>query len=323
MAKIGGLRGLAIAVIAVFGGIAMPASSFDFPLPKAPQAELTSATSSQEVMFCVDWETKEVKYSKYWRFCPNKHADIMLGLQGPQGETGLTGPWGPSGSTGATGARGPAGATTSLWDSLSNCYQKVQAAIEVGFVMPLKTDREYFENASGCIVEQAKDTSRIELYRNMGLPVVTDWEILEIYAVSEGDGFAGLSTYAGSRVRLRLTIENGDTISALNEDFRLCLVTSLNQVVGSVLIGHEGEGKYVTEHIGLKATPYELTMKFSLGYTENEHTWGSCTRFNYFEEIHVDALTSNPSVILENVIHVDPAQELPSDFDEFKSYWGW
>ena len=322
MGKLGGFRGLAIAVIAVIGGIALPASSFDFPLPQAPQAELTSDTSSQQIMVCVDWETKEVKYSKYWRFCPNKHKDILLGVQGPQGETGLTGPRGPSGGTGATGARGPAGATTSLWDSLSNCYQKVQAAIEVGFIMPLKTDRDYFENASGCIVEEAKDTSRVELYRNMGLPVVTDWEVLEIDEVREGSGFAGISEYAGAKVRLRLTIENGDALSALDEDYRFCLVKSQTQSVGSVLVGHEGGGKYVTEYIYLTATPYTLTMKFTLGYTSDEWTWGSCTRFNSPEQIHVDAV-SNPDIIMENVIHVDPNQALPSGFDVFKTYWGW
>lgn len=71
---------------------------------------LAASTQSGEVVtVCVDWSTKEIKYSKYWDRCPTKSTPLDLGLVGPQGEIGTAGPVGPAGPSGSDGGTGPTG----------------------------------------------------------------------------------------------------------------------------------------------------------------------------------------------------------------------
>ena len=66
---------------------------------------------ASEINVCVDWDTKEVKYSKYWEKCPARHTTMTLGSEGPTGPAGADGREGSTGAQGANGERGPTGAT--------------------------------------------------------------------------------------------------------------------------------------------------------------------------------------------------------------------
>jgi hypothetical protein len=215
MLKNGGFRLVVAALIVGLLGFALPASSI-FQSPAVATID-ASSTKGDQLMVCVDWTTKEIKYSKNWETCPSKHQNIMLGLEGPQGETGPQGPRGYSGS----GSAGPAGATTSLWDSLSTCYQKLQAALQAGFIMAYKVDRDDFELATGCVVEDIKDTVRTQSYVNKGLPTITDWELVSVNEPTEGEGYcvgATCISQAGGWATYKLTIANSDALSAVTDN---------------------------------------------------------------------------------------------------------
>lgn len=289
--------------------LALPAASVGNP-------QLSANTS--DVMVCVDWVTKEVKFSKYWEECPSKHAELILGTQGPQGEQGSQGERGPSGPR---GARGPSGATTSLWDSLPTCYTKLRAAIDVGLLMALKSDRDYFEGVTGCVVEKIRDESEMSLYENMGYPYISDWEYVGPAFGGDGGAFLGFDTYASQAGTFNFTIENGDALSAVNDAFRFCFRNYLGQ---PKQLRHLGGKIYTSDNVSLYATPLEFTAKITLGYQIDEWNWGECTHFNYFEEvsdIEVDNARDAHSVH-GIVIHLDPATA-PATFANFKSYWGW
>ena len=70
---------------------------------------------TSQVALCVDWATKQVRYSSSWQGkCPNRMFPLVLSEQGPAGPTGpqgATGATGPQGATGATGPRGAAGSS--------------------------------------------------------------------------------------------------------------------------------------------------------------------------------------------------------------------
>jgi hypothetical protein len=57
-------------LISIFAFIAVPVSV----------SAVTQRAS--EINVCVDWTTKEIKYSKYWEKCPAKHTSLTLGSEG-------------------------------------------------------------------------------------------------------------------------------------------------------------------------------------------------------------------------------------------------
>ena len=148
MGYFGGTRVAVLALVAFVIGLSLPATSVDSQDLKLAIAEPDSQVSSQQIMVCVSWDTKEIKYSKYWRFCPSKHASVMLGLEGPKGERGAPGPGGP---TGATGARGPSGNTTSLGihyePATRGCRQQS------------RLDTKYISRRTGTLLSQRPDVS--------------------------------------------------------------------------------------------------------------------------------------------------------------------
>jgi hypothetical protein len=102
-------------LISIFAFIAVPVSV----------SAVTQRAS--EINVCVDWTTKEIKYSKYWEKCPAKHTSLTLGSEGSSayevavanGFVGTVDEWltslegkdgrSSSGSNGATGAKGDTG----------------------------------------------------------------------------------------------------------------------------------------------------------------------------------------------------------------------
>jgi hypothetical protein len=71
----------------------------------------TSNSMAEQITVCVDWNTKQVTYSKFWERCPAKTTPVQLGTAGPAGPQGEVGPQGPAGPAGADGERGPQGAS--------------------------------------------------------------------------------------------------------------------------------------------------------------------------------------------------------------------
>lgn len=314
MGKLGGVRGLVMAMILLMAGLTLPASSAGAPNPSSANVSLSSSTESQQIMVCVDWETKEVKYSKYWRFCPNKHKDIMLGVQGPQGETGLTGPRGPSGATGATGARGPAGAdgaTTSLWDSLSTCYQKLQSALAAGYEMQLKADRDFFENASGCVVESSASTlnaSKQAIYANTGFPYISAIELVSYSDASSGEIILGIAT-EGRPATFSFTIANADALSSLGDfdnTYRHCLISGRNMTDKRTLTMGEGGNAQASLEV-LSDKLGKLIVQAKLGYQRFNFA-STCQAYPHF--------SSEPDF----TYHADP-NLWPNA--TMKAYWGW
>lgn len=74
-----------------FGGAALAPALAD------TEAEL------EQVRVCVDWETKDLMYSKYWDECPSKTATMLLGQKGERGAEILAGTEDPTQSEGLLG----------------------------------------------------------------------------------------------------------------------------------------------------------------------------------------------------------------------------
>jgi hypothetical protein len=90
-----------------------------FALIAVPVSVSAVTQKSSEINVCVDWTTKEIKYSKLWNKCPAKHTSMTLGSEGSSayeiavanGFVGTVDEWLTSleGADGADGARGRAG----------------------------------------------------------------------------------------------------------------------------------------------------------------------------------------------------------------------
>jgi hypothetical protein len=90
-----------------------------FALIAVPVSVSAVTQKSSEINLCVDWVTKEIKYSKYWEKCPARHTAMTMGSEGSSayeiavanGFVGTVDEWLTSleGADGADGARGRAG----------------------------------------------------------------------------------------------------------------------------------------------------------------------------------------------------------------------
>jgi len=98
-----------------------------FALIAVPVSVSAVTQRASEINVCVDWTTKEIKYSKFWEKCPAKHTAMSLGSEGSSayeiavanGFVGTVDEWltslegkdgrSSSGSKGATGAKGDTG----------------------------------------------------------------------------------------------------------------------------------------------------------------------------------------------------------------------
>lgn len=292
MGKLGGLRGLVIAMVLLMAGLTLPASSVGAPSPSLPNVSLSASTESQQIMVCVDWETKEVKYSKYWRFCPNKHKDIMLGVQGPQGETGLAGPRGPSGATGARGPAGADGATTSLWDSLPSCWAKLSIARNANYLFALKSERDAFEAATGCVVEETRDTRRIQTFVSAGLPVISEFEVVSASAVTEGDLISGFNAVSNGVTTIRVKIANYLWISNFGTDSYGDKAWWCS-VGGSRGFTNLGDGEFLVERT-LSGGTFSLATNVQMGYSFNR----VCRTIDYVSDDLALAIDVDPTILV-------------------------
>ena len=172
-----------------------------------------STATGDGITVCVDWTTKEVKYSKYWEKCPSKTTAIELGTVGPQGPQGEPGPQGPAGSGGSRGPQGAPGTNGNdayPWGSSGNCQQKLRSAENGGYVMALKATRDAFEADTGCAVESINNHTQdiSEIYQTLGTPYISDWEFVEF--VGSGTSFTefGVEYSAVQPATYLLTVAN-------------------------------------------------------------------------------------------------------------------
>ena len=278
-----------------------------------------------EIMVCVDWETKEMRHSKYWEECPPRHTEKTLGIQGPEGPQGPQGEQGPRGFSGS-GGRGPQGETTSLWDSLDSCHKKLDAAIAAGYQMYLKSDRNEFESSTGCTVENILNQDFIDTVRDIGLPVITSVEYVSTSG-GEGEDFTfgevTAETFRGNTVTYRVQIANYDSYSnsGSGSRYQYCLADEDTQGDGGKgyspgQLVEVGNGEFTMLRY-LRATPFEsdtFRVEFNLGYVTNS----GCQPLNFWTGYSMD-FVERPMFIYE-----DPERYLGTDkYQGALSYWGW
>lgn len=226
----------------------------------------------EQVIVCVDWSTKEVKYSKYWERCPTKTAELTLGTVGPIGPEGEAGPQGPKGDAGPPGASGPRGpqglpgasgaASSYPWDIMGNCNQKLRSAESAGHLLVLEETRNAFEADTGCTVEDLNNTTRdvSATYDELGLPFISEWEFVE---------FVGSATSA-SRFGVEFSVTQPATylltISNMPDGYEFCqpdVPYSATEYQGTTLDGR-------AEVLGvIYADPEQLLVQLEVGLTND------------------------------------------------------
>lgn len=302
MVKIGDFKLAIAAFILGLLSFALPASSV-FQAPAVATID-ASGTPGDQLMVCVDWETKEIKYSKHWETCPSKHQNILLGLQGPQGEPGSKG---ETGAQGPRGFSGSSGSSTNMWDSLPNCYSKLQTALSAGLYMAKKSDRTFFESATGCTVEEIFNRSRAEIAAAAGFPYISSFSFADWTNSSGGEGGDSWFVTAVSVVaNFNLTVENGDALSAVSPYARLC--NSVGDYGNAGDLTHLGGKNYSVPAV-VSAQNYSLKTELTLGYS----LW------NPRECIPLAVSAGSQEI----VVHFDPALATPALFDEKLAAWGW
>lgn len=278
-----------------------------------PNLASSSTNAGKQITACVDWETKEIKYSKNWAKCPPRTSPITLGAEGPAGPQGPKGEAGPAGPQGLPGPQGPGGVLgggsndgSYPWGSLSTCYQQQLSAVYSGYQLALKQDRRAFEKSTGCVVEEIKDNRFIAKMRAIGLPVLADWEFVEIQGGSySGIGLPdgeGLLYEASWDIIYRVRVDNYDSISPLIDFQGLC--TYQGGVMDDL-----GNGEFLGT-FRLFADLGGLVTDLSIG---RQTRWG-CRSLPI-------AISRGFSVI----IHEDPQfilEEIP-EIRSLAEFWGW
>jgi hypothetical protein len=212
-----------------------------------PSLASSSTNTGKQITACVDWGTKEVRYSKNWTKCPPKTSPIVLGATGPVGPQGPKGETGPAGPQGLPGPQGPGGVLgggsrdgSYPWGSLSSCYQQLRAAESAGYRMAFKQDRQTFERSTGCTVEEIRDSRLISNFREAGVPVLVDWEFVSTGGGEGGDVLLPDGRYllqlANLEIFYKVTIDNYDALSAFGGQV-LCS--------NSGVLQHLGNGEYL------------------------------------------------------------------------------
>ena len=198
-----------------------------------PSLASSSTNTGRQITACVDWDTKEVRYSKNWTKCPPRTTPISLGAEGPAGPQGPKGETGPAGPQGLPGPQGPGdvlvGETRENsypWGSLSSCSQQLLSALNSGYRISFKQDRQAFERSTGCTVEEIRDSALISKLSQTGLPVIVDWEFVGIEGGEGGDVLLPngdtLMYAANWDIKYKVKIENYDAISPLGAVNGLC-----------------------------------------------------------------------------------------------------
>lgn len=254
---------------------------------------------------CVDTATKELKLRKNCRAAETFFSSASVLKQGGKsaydtwlelGNKGtkqdfinsLVGPRGASGSSGSSGR-----------DFLSNCFQKREAAISAGARLAARKDREAFERATGCIVEDIKNERFIEIQSAIGYPVITDWTFIASTGIN-----AGVNLTGWGNATYEIEIANYDAVSIIDGNYNMCIGD-----IGRVPI-QISSGTFLVE-TDLYRSSFELTAGMELGTPVGQ----DCVSFDGFQD---------PASNLPFRIHVDP-EGFPQIGREPVVYghWGW
>ena len=165
---------------------------------------------------------------------------------------------------GDRGPRGYGGSSTSMWDSLSSCNQKLEAALNSGLVVASRSDREFFERASGCLVEESALGEENRIFERAGVAYIKSYELVDM-AISEGDGFTDWSYYNGGLATYDIEIGNHLAISIFGSSYSYCVVNS------SGSIENLGQGKYRAK-VRFAANPVSLKSDLIIGYRQNNYS---------------------------------------------------
>lgn len=270
-----------------------------------PSLASSTTDAGQQITACVDWQTKEIKYSKNWTKCPAKTSPLTLGAIGPAGPKGEAGPAGPQGLMGPAGPSGNAGSGVSAkdaWDSMEDCNQKLNLALAAGYLMATKRDRSNFEKDTGCLVERVFPTFRNSVYQNMNLPYIARWEFVSFNGVTEGEGAFGVYYYGAGLARYEVTV------TGLPEGYVFCEIAPEDKNVSSFFVETTPDGKAVIDTY-LRASHSRFYAQIEIGITSDPDL--GCFSWGYPESAWVE-------------IHEDPARFIDTEhFQEHLEWWGW
>jgi len=191
----------------------------------------------------------------------------------------------------------------------------------------LKSDRDEFEGATGCIVENILDEDFIEAMKRIGLPVITDiqFESTLIRGGGSGTSFGELSLQSleARNVQYRVQIANYDAYSdsGNGERYEYCLASE--DADGETATSYRpeevvevGGGEFLLSPM-LTGTLYEsdtFRAQFNLGYV----TGGKCKPLYNWTVPRLDPIE------IPIFVNEDPARYLNSDvFQDQLSAWGW
>ena len=231
------------------------------------------------------------------------------GLEGPAGPVGPVGPVGPSGDggQGPQGVPGPAGSAISVWDSFEDCNQKLNYALEAGYLLATKRDRDAFEAKSGCVVEEIFPSFRASIYPRQGspgeaqgYPHISSWEFLSFAPLTRPDGIEGV-------YGLPVVYEFGEAIyevsASLPDGYEFCQESSPS--TGSTLEGVTEDGKALVKS-RLVAYMSEFYIMLEVGLRTGG---GACSSFGELNYV---------------TVHEDPAKFIGTEhFQDHLEWWGW
>lgn len=287
----------------------------------------TSNSLGEQITVCVDWNTKQVTYSKYWERCPAKTTAVQLGTVGPAGPKGEIGEsaydlavangflgtesqWLSSlkGVRGPRGAQGTSSEDSYPWGTEGTCYQKLQAALNSGYRMMYREDREAFEADTRCEVDQIRDERTIEHFRSSGLPVITDWDFVGIEGAWGGDE-GGLSYVSD----FKITIAN--EVSGSASLYGFCGSYGSDSALLIPLGNGEYLGSFFT-HVGSQTLSTNLTIGFIT-------RGGECYQFGpvLSQGLSVEVY-EDPSTIHFRLQNHDD-EVLQAAYAELYELWGW
>jgi hypothetical protein len=280
----------------------------------------TSNSLGEQITVCVDWNTKQVTYSKFWERCPSKTTPVQLGAVGPSGPQGEVGPQGPAGPAGARGQRGAEGTSSDNsypWGSQGSCYQKLQAALNSGYRMMYRYERETFETDTGCVVEEIRDEQTISQYRDAGLPVITDWEFVGLDGTGGGSQFWFEDDYFPNTLMFtsvfRITLSNYDSASGWLNQAGFC-----SNSPGDNEIQYLGNGQYLGSfqtHAGVE----NLSTDISLGFL----SLGQCYDFGEAMSRGLSVKIYEDPADTQNRLVEHDSETIREDFTKLYELWGW
>lgn len=154
-----------------------------------------------------------------------------------------------------------------LRNGINDCWQHYMDGVTAQILWHIKTERDDFESATGCVVEDIKNEANIEFMVDAGFPVIEKYSLRTILPPCEGEGEVspnglGLIGHEGCLALFDIEIANPLWISTFSDGQAwFCNVRSKSalQAIGAVnarrgkylawgsySIGHDGVSAFVS-----------------------------------------------------------------------------